>query len=206
MSVVNFLDSKIPQNVSMELAKNNATLAAQHVEKVLRVLMTGASTMLGEMKSLDTPKGIAFRKPDGSFIAGAKVAYNKNPDDPDNPASGNWSYAWSFNESDLDGAVVTDVNTNILTFDYFRQAADKLFRMKFTDDGIGIMIFNLILEGISQWLDENATDAEENSLVSNGVMEAACKVENNGSVSKALTPVGEIKKLVKGDNEYQNPV
>ena len=187
MSVVNFLDSKIPQNVSMELAKNNATLAAQHVEKVLRVLMTGASTMLGEMKSLDTPKGIAFRKPDGSFIAGAKVAYNKNPDDPDNPASGN-------------------VNTNILTFDYFRQAADKLFRMKFTDDGIGIMMFNLILEGISQWLDENATDAEENSLVSNGVMEAACKVENNGSVSKALTPVGEIKKLVKGDNEYQNPV
>lgn len=205
MSVVNFSDSKIPQNVSMELAKNNSTLAAQHVEKVLRVLMTGASNMLGEMKSLDTPKAVAFRKPDGSFIAGAKVAYNKNPDDPDNPASGNWSYIWTFNEDELNGAVITDVNTNILTFDYFRRAADKLFRMKFTDDGVGIMMFNLILEGISQWLSENAVDNEERSLVSNGVMEAACKVEN-GVVSKALTPQGEIKELIKGDNEYQNPV
>lgn len=205
MVATNFLDSKIPQNVSMAMAKNNSSLASQHVEKVLRVLMTGASNMLGEMKSLDTPKAIAFRKPDGSFIAGAKVEYNKNPDDPDNPASGNWSYIWTFKEQDLNGAVITDVNTNILTFDYFRRAADKLFRMKFSDDGVGIMMFNLILDGISQWLDENAVDGDERSLVSTGVMEAACAVEN-GVVTKSLTPQGEIKELIKGDDTYQNPV
>ena len=77
--------------------------------------------------------------------------------------------------------------------------------MKFSDDGVGIMMFNLILDGISQWLDENAVDGDERSLVSTGVMEAACAVEN-GVVTKSLTPQGEIKELIKGDDTYQNPV
>lgn len=205
MAQFKFGECKIPEQVSMELAKKQSTLASAHVEKILRILMTGASNMLGDMKSLDVPKAIVFRKPDGTFIAGAKVEFHRNPDDPDNLASGNWSYIWTFYESDLEGASITEVSTNMLTFNYFSAAADKLYRIKFTDDGVGLLMFNLILEQISHWLDENASDGDVQTLVSPGVMEAACETKN-GTIVKSLTPDGDIKVLIKGDNKYQDAV
>jgi len=200
-----FEETNLPEDVSREMANENVTLGAIHVPKVVKVLMVGVSKLLGDIKSTERAKAIAFRRLDGSFIAGAKVEYHPNTESPDDVSAGNWSYVWTFYEGDLEGADVTDMSTSNTVFSYFIIAADKLHRMKFTTEAMGMRLFNLILEGISHWLDDNAKDGEVSSIVMPGVLNASCTVVD-GVVEKAIVPDGDVKTLIKSDNMMQEAV
>lgn len=200
-----FEETEIPEIVSRELANQCFTLGATHVGKVLKTLMTGASKLLGDTKDIETPKAIAFRRPDGTFVAGAKVEYHKNPDDPDNKAAGNWSYIWTFYEKDLEGASVIDFNSNNSAYSYIITAADKLYRMRFTDNATCITTIMVLLENISHWLEDNAKEGERQTVECPGAMVCSCEVKD-GVVVKSIVPDGEVKVLIKGDDMYQDEI
>ncbi len=199
-----FEQTNIPEDLAKDLAQDNYTIGAVHLPKVLKVIMTGASKLLGSVKVIDKPMAIAFRKVDGSFIAGAKVEFHKNPDNPEDISAGNWSYIWTFYEKDLEGASIVNIN-NDTGFTHFITAASKLYHMNFHDNASALEMFNRLLDYISHWLDDNAKEGEEQILVSDGSMTAACTVKD-GVVVKSIVPDGEVKVLIKGDDMYQDDV
>lgn len=205
MAELRLEETKIPDDISKEMASNQLGVASMHVGKIVKVMMTGASKLLGSVKELNTPKAIAFRRPDGRFLAGAKVEFHKNPAEPDAPASGNWSYIWTFNEDDIAGAKVIDIGTNLEAWQFFESAATKLYRMTFDSEASGVMLINTLIEHISRWLDDNAKDGEVQRLTCPGSLIAECAVEN-GAVVKSIVPDGEMKVLIKGDDEYQDQI
>lgn len=200
-----FDDTTIPEIVSNELAANTSfTLGAMHIGKFCKVLMTGASALIGTFKSVEKPKALSFKKLNGDFIAGAKIEYFKNPDDPDNAASGNWSYTWTFNEDDLSDADVVDIDSSTQVLNPFNAAASKLYRMRFNDNAGEVFAFNLLLETISSWLDENAKEGETVELITESFTAKA--VVKDGIVQKSIEPGADFKVMVKGDSEYQDQV
>lgn len=205
MAELRLEETKIPEDVSKELATKQLGVASMHVGKIVKVMMTGTSKLLGSLKEISTPKAIAFRRPDGRFLAGAKVEFHSNPAEPDTPASGNWSYIWTFNEEDLADAKIITIGTNAESWQFFESAASKLYNMSFESESSGVMLINTLLEHISKWLDDNAKDAEVQRLVCPGCLIAECAVEN-GSVVKSIVPDGEMKVLIKGDDDYQDSI
>lgn len=205
MSTKKLEETNIPELVSREMAANNYSLGATHVGKILKTVMTGASKLLGDLKDIETPKAIAFRRPDGTFVAGAKVEYHKNPDDPDNMSAGNWSYIWTFYEKDLDGASIVDFSSNNQVLSYIITAALKLFNMKFNDNGSCISSIMILLENISHWLEDNAKEGERQTIEYPGAMVASCEIKD-GVVVKSIVPDGELKVMIKGDDMYQDDV
>lgn len=203
MAEVKFEETRIPEDVSREMAESQLVLGAAHVGKILKVMVTGVSKLLGDVKDLKVPKSVKFTRPDGGFIAGARVEYHTNPDDPENPSAGNWSYVWTLTEEDIEGSTVIDISINTQVFTYFMEAASKLYNMKFNDTPTGIMMFNIILENLSHWLDDNAKEGEVQTLTCANALTASCEVKD-GIVVKALVPDGDMKILIKNDDMYQS--
>lgn len=200
-----FEETKIPEDVSKAMADNNFIMGAIHAGKVIKVLGTGISKFLGDVKSLEVPMALRFSKMDGSFLAGMKVEYHKNPDDPENPSAGNWSYVWTFKEEDLEGANVTDFAKSVNAFSHFIACGAKLYNMRFQDHATASTLFNTFLEHVYHWLDDNAVEGEENTLIADGVFIAKCEVKD-GKIIKAIIPDGNMKVLIKGDDLYQEAV
>lgn len=197
-------ETDIPSDVTRDLLSKRIGVSVDHVEKVFKSLMVGVSKLLGEAKNLEKPKAIAIRRPDGQFIVGARVEFHKNQDDPNNIASGNWSYIWSFDETDVtEGATMIDI-FQPQSWHYITSTALNLFNMRFTD-GLGPTIIATAVEHLSHWLDDNAKDGEVQKLIIDEALTAECAVED-GSVVKSIIPDGEVKVIIKGDDTYQDTV
>lgn len=200
-----FDETQMPQIICNELSENTQfTLGAMHVGKMNKVIMAGTSILASKIKSTDKPKAIAFRKESGEFVAGARIEFLPNPEDPENPASGNWSYTWTFYESDLDGADVINVDTSIQTLIGFNKVAFKEYRMTFNDNAGELFAFVLILDTISAYLEENAKEGDP-LVLHCGAFDAKVKVED-GVVKKTIEPNPEYKVMAKGDDEYQDAI
>lgn len=194
-----FEETKIPEDVSKEMVDNQIILGAIHLPKVIKVLGAATSKFLGKIKNLDVPMSLKFVREDGSFIAGMQVEYHKNPDDPENPSAGNWSYIWTFDEADLEGSQAA---TFADAFFRFTECAAKLYGMRFESQSTAAQMFNIVLEHISHWLEDNARENEEATLIADGVFTAKSEVRD-GKVVKAIIPDGDLKVLIKGDDMYQ---
>ena len=93
-----FKETSISEDFSRALAQQCFLLGPSHTPRIATVLFHGVSTCLGAMKNTTIPKAIVFRSLDSSFLAGAKVEYIANSDDPSNPSAGRWDYTWTFDE------------------------------------------------------------------------------------------------------------
>lgn len=199
---VKFDETKIPENYSKTLISKNFSFPAPFVGKIGKVLMDGISRCLGSIKEIDRPHGIVFRTLNGTFLAAGIVQFNRNEDDPDNLSAGNWSYTWTFKEEDLDG-VNTIESTNQLVTPFIESSGVNLFQMKFNDSSIATMMITLFIEMLSAWLRENAKEGEIVTIELPGAFKASAEV-NEGKVEIGLTPDGNVKTLIKGDEMYQD--
>ena len=196
-------DTELLEKISNELEYKAILIEPEHLSKVIKVLFYGGSKLLGSIKSVDTPKAISFRKPDGTFICGAKVSFKRNPDNPDDISSGSWSYIWTFDEEDISDATEIVVDTKMTVLEFFKSAGRTLFHMGFPDDGVASTIFNTIFEYLGRYLDNNATTDDVFTITMPGVMEASSEVKD-GKIVKTIVPDGEIKILIKDDDQYQD--
>lgn len=197
-----FKETSILEDFSRALAQQSFLLGPSHTPRIATVLFHGVSTCLGDMKNTTIPKALVFRSLDRSFLAGAKVEYIANSDDPSNPAAGRWDYTWTFYEDDLKGCDCVDVATNSLVTTFFVASGITLYNMRFAGPDLCIMMMTMMIEMIINWLKENATESEPAVLTLDGVFKATATVEN-GKIVMGIVPDGEMKVLIKDDSAIQ---
>ena len=187
-----FKETSISEEYSKALANQHLLIGPTHVYKIATVLFHGASMCLSAMKNTSVGKALIFRAVDGRFLAGAKVQYIANVDDPNNPAAGRWDYTWTAYEEDLKDCDTVDVANNAMIAPYFTAAGISLYNM------------NTLVEFIINWLKENVTDTEPATLVLNGVFKGVAEVDPDGSIDIGIIPDGAMKVLIKDDSAIQD--
>lgn len=197
-----FKETSILEDFSRALAQQSFLIGPSHTPRIATVLFHGVSRCLSAVKSTTIPKAIVFRSMDHSFLAGAKVEYIANADDPSNPAAGRWDYTWTFYEDDLKGCDCIDTSSNNMVSTYFISSGTDLYNMRFAGQDLCIMMMTLMIELIINWLRENATESEPAVLTLDGVFKATATVEN-GKTIMGIVPDGEMKILIKDDSAIQ---
>lgn len=197
-----FKETSILEDFSRALAQQSFLIGPAHTPRVATVLFHGVSRCLSAVKNTTIPKAIVFRSMDHSFLAGAKVEYIVNADDPSNPSAGRWDYTWTFYEEDLKGCDCIDVSSNNLVSTYFISSGSDLYNMRFAGQDLCIMMMTLMIEMIINWLRENASESEPAILTLDGVFKATATVEN-GKTIMGIVPDGEMKILIKDDSAIQ---
>ena len=190
-------ETKIPQFYSTGLySEAGYDLAQEHTDKILSVIVEGTTRCLADIKSKDFPVAFVFEEANKTFIAAAIVEYFPNEDDATKP--GNWNYSWTFNKEDIpeNARICTPYDNELAT--YFRSVANTKFSMGF--DSVESMgdIFRYLLKTIIKYLDDNASESEENGVKLDGVIQFRVAVEDGKKVMSA-EPDGEIKQLIKDD-------
>ena len=190
-------DTKITQMVSTGLyTEKGFDVPADFVPMLLDVLVTATTNALADIKSTTHPVVFKFNKPNGDFICAAMVQYFDNKDDESKP--GNWNYSWTFNESDVpDNSIVKTPYDNEL-ISYFRGTSSSKYGFNAKESVYYGDTMVYILQQVKKWLDDNASEEEENGVSLDGIIQFRVAVEN-GEKIYAAEPDGEIKQLVKND-------
>lgn len=200
MATVELKDSQIPQLVSTGLFKERYIDIAPNLTPMLvDVLVSAVTDALADLKSQDIPVAFKFCKNNGDFIAAAIVQFFPN-EDKNNP--GNWNYSWTFDEDDIpDNASIKTPYDNAL-ISYFRGTSISKygFSAKLAEYYGDTM--NYVLLVIKKWLDENATEGEEQCVKLDGIIQFRVAVENGEKVFSA-EPDGEIKQIIKSDKDIE---
>lgn len=197
-----FMETGIPELFARTLLDQNLKFSANYTNKIVRVVVEGASACLGDLKSTEEPVALVFKSASDKFIAGAKVEYIPNPEEPTIVSSGSWSYVWTFDEEDIkDVKKVVYADDPQITM-FFINKAGTLYGMSFKIIPAMFKMFNTVLELISNWLTDNAKADEPTEIVEDGVFRASAAVEG-GEVVKDFVPEGDSKVLVKGDTMLQ---
>lgn len=200
MAVVELKDSQIPQLVSTGLYKEKCIdIAANVTPMLVDVLVSAVTQALAELKSTETPIAFKFCKSNGDFIAGAIVQYFPN-EDKNNP--GNWNYSWTFNENDIpeNAKIMTPFDPSLAS--YFRGASLSKYGFHAEDNSYYGETMNYTLLIIKKWLDENASESEEQCVKMDGIIQFRVAVENGEKVFSA-EPDGEIKQMIKSDKDIE---
>lgn len=199
-----FKETSIPEDYSKALATQHMLIGPAHVWRIVTVLFQGTSMCLAAMKNTSVPKALVFRAIDGRFLAGAKVQYLQNTDDPNNPAAGRWDYTWTTYEEDLKGCDVVEIANNAMIVPYFTTAGISLYNMKFADSDTMITMMTTLVEFIINWLKENVTASEPITLTMDGVFKAMAQVGEDGAIETGIVPDGAMKVLIKDDAAIQD--
>lgn len=193
-------DTRVPDMVRGSINQDmNYNIPANMVEGLLNVLVMGTTNALAQLKSKDWPVAFVFRKPNEDFIACAIVQFFPN-EDPKKP--GNWNYSWSFYEDDLpkNANVKTIYDGPMLTF--FKSASVNKYKYELKEPQYYGDILCYILMTVKKWLDENATEGEEQGVKIDGVIQFRVAIENGEKVFSA-EPEGEIKQIIKDDSAIE---
>lgn len=192
----NLMDTTIPdlfstglyQEMGYDVDKSTAPM-------ILDIAVTGTTEILADCKNKDIPVAVVFDKPNGDFIAAAVVQYFPN-EDKSNP--GNWNYSWTFNENDL-----ADNSKKFTPFDsklscFYVGAASSKYGLAAKQPSMIAQTMNYIIQLIKKWLDENASEKEEQGVKLDNIIQFRVAIENGEKVFSA-EPDGEIKQLIKDD-------
>lgn len=194
-------ETSIPQNFSSAIFNDlNYDLSPVFVPSLADIIFISIAQALGDRKRKDQPTSILIKKANTNFIAGATIVYMPNEDDASKP--GSWNYSWTWNKEDI------PANSNVIDikdpdiYSYFKTTAYNKYTAAFDNQIAVVDMTRYLLETISKWLEDNASEAEEVGVEMEGVFEASVAVED-GQVVKSLVPKGEIKELIKDDSKIE---
>lgn len=199
---IKFDETKIPEDVSKDLATKNVIVGSMHVSKLAKMMMVATAKCLGEIKDKDVRKAIIFEAVDGRFLLGAIISYDNTTD----TEVGNWTFEWTFNKEIVANNVkpeniIHGTNSKIFST-YLVEAAITLYSIRFESESLTIKAIVTLIDTILHWLEDNAKDGEKETIVLDGVFRASAEVVD-GSIQKTIDVDGEIKTLVKGDGIIQ---
>lgn len=195
-------DTTLPQNYSKALFEEQCLdIAEEHTDKMFDVMFTGSANLLKAVRSQDKAAVFKVNNLNGSMVAAAICRYFKNEEDETKP--GNWSLVWTFYESDIpEDAIVIDLG-NTQCHAYFIATAGKKYGICFKDAGCLVNTLGYTIIQLKKWLDENAKEGSDVMVEQDGIFQARVAVNKNGVKEFALEPAGEIKNLIKGDDEIE---
>lgn len=201
MAAVSINETSIPSIYAAVLYQSHTmNIAAEHTSKILDVLVSGVSSILHDIKSKEHPVAIMINKaPKETFICAAIVEYYPN-EDASKP--GEWGYSWTFDESDIPENT-SKVNLNDPSFSgSFRTIGSNKYKMGFDNPSDMNELFWVLMDTISQYLQENAKDGEVTEVTLENVVTFRSDVED-GAVVKSIDLDGEIKQMIKDDSSIE---
>lgn len=176
-------------------------------ERIIKSFFAAVATFLSKRKVSKTDEATAFVVQDinGVFKFAAFVEYHANEANPDEP--GNWSYATTFREEDLQDLEKRKTVKKFLAGDpTFKQIFDKV------SYDVGGFVFeretfmydacNLVIDSLVQTLDHEAKEGEVVDVEMPGYFTASVGVENGEKVF-SITPDGHMKALIKSDIQLE---
>ena len=191
-----FKETSIPEIYSKSLAKQSFLIRSSNVYRIATVLFHRTSMCLASIKNTTVPKAVVFKTVDQQFLAAAKVSFVSN--DESAPASGRWDYTWTTREEDIKDCDCVVLGTNSLLTTFYASSGMSLYNMKFQSPDLSVLMMDLMVETIIEWLKENV----DTKLVLDGVFEALASVED-GKTYVSIIPAGEMKVLIKDDEAVE---
>lgn len=190
-------DTSFPNNYSRTLLEEKRKdLSPEYTDMMANVIFTAVASILNAAKKKDTPAVFEFRRMNQDFVAAAICEYVEG--DGTNP--GNYVHSWTTNESDVPANATKMSLNDPTTHQYFKAIGGDKYGMGFKTPDNLIACVQTFVEELIKWLDENAKEDEETSIELDGVFEAKSAVEGGEKVF-AIEPAGEIKQLIKDDND-----
>lgn len=198
-----FEETSIPQSISVLESGKGYNVDANEVHFLVKTYIAGISDFCSLVRTKAHPSVVMVQDLKGNFIFAAIVTHN-DAEESDEAASGNWNYVFTFNKDDItEDAVVYQISTAQVSDTIAKRGFD-LCRLTFTEAGfcaeLAIDVFNCI----KNFLDQNApsTEGDKFEIELDGYFSASVVIENGEKVF-SIMPKGEMKTLIKNDEENE---
>ena len=172
------LETQLPSLYSDAMLQKTWNVAPEYVENVYDILFTGSANLLSSIKSKDRAAALIINNVGGAFVAAAIVQFFEGEDD--NP--GNWSLAWTFEESDVPEDAIKVYLSDAQIHPYFASTAGSKYSIQFVDSSAVITTLTDAIVYLKKWLDENAKEGEETSIEADGIFEAKITPEYDDEI------------------------
>jgi len=176
-------------------------------ERIIKSFFSAVSAYLSKQKvtSEDEATALVLQDPTGAFKFAAIVEYHANETDGSEP--GNWSYVWTFNESDVtDLEKEKNVKKLLCSSTAFGTVFDKvaydIASIQFEQDHFMYDACCLVIDTILQMLDAEAVAGETVDIEMPGYFVASVAVEGDEKIF-SITPDGHQKTIIKDDGALE---
>lgn len=194
-----FEQTSIPSQYSINLKDNYGIIwVDSRTADMFRTLFSTIADTLKYNQSKESHRiGMCMKDDKGHFKIGAILNF-KQPEEGAEEDSGNWYLELTFNQEDM-----TDLNVEIDNHSdvFVRCASEEANRIcygRFRSTEIMYNLFNTAIDTLIQFLDANASEAEEVEVNLRGIFTASVAIES-GSKIMSIVPGEYIKQIIKND-------
>lgn len=203
MKELELATSAIPAEMAYNLMENyDLAWSADRAPGLYRVVFMTIAEILKHYKSKSNPEiGFILKDTRGQFKFGAILTYHEpeegeaNEDDD----KGNYTLEFTLKEEEMNGVkIVADNHSDIFVECSGRKASEIMYGRFVNMESCN----NLFVESIDtlvKFLDANASEAEEVSVVYKGIFTATVAVVNGEKVID-IVPGEMVKQYIKGDS------
>lgn len=194
---MNLMETGIPSELTTNLKIKQCDFMPAWAYKLYDVTFKSIAELASVVKDKEKKTVIACRDMKENLILAAVVKYHKAEDDAEDSVGGNWSFEFTTDPADIEGAQTiinfTDtqfqrVFTHVGT-EFSMRVNDSVFIIEYTTTGIITLLDNLRV---------NAKEGDVYEVEEEGYFLASSTVEN-GEVVIAITPGDKLKTLIKDD-------
>lgn len=195
-----FEKTSIPSNYCMNLFDNyNMVWVDTRSADIFRVFFTTVADVLKIHQDKTKSRiGFAMKDDKGNFKFGAILNYRK-PDTDEEDDTGNWYLEFTFDPSDMVDLEAEYDNFSEEFIVCSQEEANNIASARFQKPEYMYIMYNTLLDTITNFLDTNASETEEIEVTLRGVFTASVVVENGIKVM-SIVPGEVIKQVIKADS------
>lgn len=180
--------------------------SSQRVSRCFHLLFESVANFLGKVKQTKKPVGLILEDPYQNFAFAAIVEYHENTVADDMP--GNWTFTFTFDPADLDGATVYRASGNEfkeILIDISEHSYGFNFELMGDQDVLDVkrivmtQVIAIAAKTIRQWVDENSNSSEPVVTQIKGKCIIEACLDSAGKKVFSITPDGELKNIIKDD-------
>lgn len=193
-------NSAIPGELTYNLMENyDLVWMSDRTPGLYRVVFFTIAEILKHYKSKSNPRvGFILKDTNGAFKFGAVLNYHAPDEEDDGDDKGNYTLEFTLDEKDMQDLDVTvDNHSDLFVLSAGKLVTDIMYgrfkSMEYCND-----LFIECIDTLVKFLDANALENEEVSVVYKGVFTATVTVEGAEKVI-TITPGEMIKQFIKGD-------
>ncbi len=194
-----FEQTSIPSQYAINLKDNFGIIwLDSKTADLFRTMFSAIADVLKYNQSKDSKRiGMTMKDDKGHFKFGAILTF-KEPEAGSEEDSGNWYLQFTLNAEDMTDLSVDVDNHSDVFVRCASQEANDICYGRFRSTEIMYQMFNTAIDTLIQFLDVNATEAEEIDVNLRGIFTASVAIED-GQKIMSIVPGEYIKQKIKND-------
>lgn len=196
-----FAQTSISQELTYNLMEHHSLIwATNRCPGLYRTIFFTMAHILRYKKSKSTPKiGFSLKDTNGTFKIGAILTYHAPEDNTEDDDKGNYTLEFTLNEADMADLDSIYDNHSDLFISASGQMAFEIMSCRFVNLEYCNNVFIEAIDTLVKFMDANATEDGEFTVVYNGVFTATVSVEGGEKII-SIVPGEMIKQYIKGDS------